>query len=391
MLDRIKKLKNLEILDTPEENIFNEIVATASLVCDAPISLITLLDEERQWFKAKHGTEIKETPIGFSICKHVVEETNGALNVEDLTKDLRFQNNPFVTNDPNLKSYLGVSLRTETGERIGTVCVFDDETRKFTEKQAAFLSMLAKYTTKLIEEKARTKQRENQNKTLELINKNLESFVYMVAHDIKAPLRTMNSFSNLVLNENSAVKDSKIGEYLGFINQSSVNLLSLVDRLLTYSRQIQVGEEEFELFKFNDLIEEVIYLLDPRKEKLEYDINIGEVTVFSAKAILRQAIQNIISNAIKYQDENKEIQNLKVELEKVENTYTVTFKDNGIGMSEKRLKEVFDLFSKDNQNHFSTGVGLSVVQELLHKIGGEIKVASQLAQGTNVTIAIPDK
>jgi len=135
MLDRITKVKNLGILDTSEESVFNEIVETASIICETPMSLITILDEDRQWFKANHGIDIKETPIGVSMCRHTVEELNGQMEIEDLTKDERFQNNPFVLNDPNLKSYLGVSLKTETGERIGTVCVFDNEKRKFTDKQ----------------------------------------------------------------------------------------------------------------------------------------------------------------------------------------------------------------------------------------------------------------
>jgi len=391
MLDRIKKLKNLRILDTPEEKNFDEIVAIASLVCNAPMSLITLLDEDRQWFKAKLGIELKETPVGISICSHTIEETIGHLAIEDLTKDLRFQDNPFVVNHPNLKSYLGVSLKTTTGEKIGTVCVLDQEKRKFTEKQIDCLAYLAKWTSKLIEERAKAKVVENQLRSLELINKNLESFAYMIAHDIKTPLRNINNFSNLILNRKLTIKDSETQEYIGFISQSSNLLGSLVDKLLNYSRQIQISEEEFDLFNLNSLIDEVIYFLDLNKEELQYNINFNEMMIFTSSDILRQVIQNIISNSIKYKDRKKEIQTLSVKLEMVESFYTIEFVDNGLGMSAERLNEIFDLFNKDNKNLLSTGVGLSVVQALLNKIGGSVKVVSELFVGTKVVISIPSK
>ena len=391
MLDRVKKLKSLGILDTPEESFFNEIVKTASLVCEAPISLITLLDEDRQWFKAKCGTDLTETPVSTAICIHTVEETNGYLEIEDLNEDSRFQNDPFVLNDPNLKSYLGVSLKIETGEKIGTVCVLDFKKRKFTEKQINCLSTLARWTSRLIEEKAKAKIVENQLKTLELINKNLENFAYMVAHDIKAPLRNVNNFSNLILNHEFSPKDSNIKEYAGFICQSSDLLGSLVDKLLDYSRQIQISEDEFDFFNLNNLIEEVIYVLDIGKEELQYNVDTNEMMVFASRDILRQVIQNIISNAIKYKDRKKEIQALQIKLDKIDSFYTIEFSDNGLGISKERLDEIFQLFNKDNENRFSTGVGLSVVQGLLNKIGGNIKVESQLFIGTKVVVSIPEK
>jgi len=369
MLDRVKKLKSLGILDTPEESFFDEIVATASLVCEAPISLITLLDEDRQWFKAKLGTDLTETPVSTAICIHTIEETNGYLEIQDLTEDSRFQNDPYVLDDPTLKSYLGVSLKIETGEKIGTVCVLDYEKRKFTEKQIDCLSTLARWTSKLIQEKAKAKVVENQLKTLELINKNLENFAYMVAHDIKAPLRNINNFSNLILNHEFSPKDSNVKDYAGFICQSSDLLGSLVDKLLNYSRQIQISEDELDFFNLNNLIEEVIYVLDINKEELQYGINMNEVMIFSSRDILRQVIQNVISNSIKYKDRKKETQTLHIKLDKVENFYTIEFNDNGLGMSKERLDEIFELFNKDNENRFSTGVGLSVVQGLLNKIG----------------------
>lgn len=111
--------------------------------------------------------------------------------------------------------------------------------------------------------------------------------------------------------------------------------------------------------------------------------------VFSSRSIIRQVIQNIISNAIKYQDKNKKAQKLIITMDQVDDFYKIQFEDNGIGMSEERQGEIFNLFAKDSRNEFSTGVGFSVVKELLKKIAGEIKVESELALGTSITVLVP--
>ena len=391
MLERVKQLRNLNILDTPEEEIFNDIVQTASFVCEAPISLITLLDKDRQWFKAKYGTEVSETPIEVAFCRFTIEEDSGQLAVEDLTEDVRFKNNPFVTHEPNLRSYLGISITTPSKVKIGTVCVFDHKKRKFTDKQIASLNALANYTSKLIEDKIRIRTIEERNQTLLSLNKNLESFAYMVAHDVKAPLRIINSYSKLILSKQPANLGSDIEEYLCFIHQSTQNLGNLVDNMLEYARQIQIKRDDFELFSLRDLVDETIYALDPDQDELQYDIQVNDMQVFTSKNVLRQVIQNIVSNSLKYKDKGKEVQRLSISAIEQDKYYQIQFEDNGIGMSEQRLKEVFNLFEKDQRHKLSTGVGFSVIQELLKKIGGEIKVDSQLSVGTQVTLKIPVK
>ncbi len=391
MLSRVKALRNLRILDTPEEEIFNDIVKTASSICEAPISLITLLDSEKQWFKAKVGVDITETPVEVAFCRFTIMEDDGQMLIEDLTSDPRFKENPFVVNEPNLKAYLGISLETNAGDRIGTVCVFDDKKRTFTQKQIDCLSTLSKVAMKLIEEKVTVKVVEEQNKTLKLINRNLESFSFMVAHDVKAPIRTIQSFSKLLLRSEPIITDAKLNKYLTYVNQSSENLGDIVDNLLNYSRQIQIKSNEFEVVNVSDLMKEVIGILDYNREHLKYEIKNTDTDIFSCKGILKQSIQNIISNAIKYKDTEKAAQKLHIEFNQSPDSYTITFKDNGIGMDKERVGQVFDLFSKDERSNISTGVGLSVVRELLKKIGGEIQVDSELNVGTTVSLNFPSR
>ncbi len=139
---RHQALAELAILDTPAEDEFDDLVLLASEVCATPISLVSLLDTERQWFKASVGLGATETPISSSFCNHAVEQ-EGVFVVEDATKDPRFDNNPLVTGDPHIRFYAGMPLYSTDNVAIGTLCVIDTVPRTFSPHQARTLNILA--------------------------------------------------------------------------------------------------------------------------------------------------------------------------------------------------------------------------------------------------------
>jgi GAF domain-containing protein len=125
---RLRVLRDLRILDTPPEPALDDLVRTAAAVFKAPISLLTLLDEKRQWFKASFGFSIRETPIGCSFCAHVALG-DAPMVVEDAQLDARFVGNPLVTGEPHIRFYAGAPLRSSRGVVIGALCVIDIEPR----------------------------------------------------------------------------------------------------------------------------------------------------------------------------------------------------------------------------------------------------------------------
>src|SRR5574343_514930 len=140
---RLKALEDYAIMDTPAERELDEVVELASKICGKPISLISLLDGQRQWFKAKVGLEVSETPIGIAFCKYAIEG-NDVFIVNDATKDERFAENPLVTGSPDIRFYAGTPLTTPEGQNIGTLCVIDNKPGDITPDQLDALRILGK-------------------------------------------------------------------------------------------------------------------------------------------------------------------------------------------------------------------------------------------------------
>lgn len=141
--ERLRRLRALAILDSKPEEMFDALVRAAAVICDTPISLVSLIDAERQWFKANVGLpEATETPRDIAFCSHVIL-SDGVMEVPDATTDPRFANTPLVTDAPGIRFYAGAPLRMSDGSRIGTLCVIGREAKRLSEHQLAVLQHLA--------------------------------------------------------------------------------------------------------------------------------------------------------------------------------------------------------------------------------------------------------
>ena len=144
---RIQKLHSLGLLDSAPEDFFDTITRVASVILDVPISLISLVDENRQWFKSKQGLDAQETARDISFCTHAVD-SGQQLIVENALTDERFSQNPLVLNAPNIRFYAGIPIKSLEGYALGTLCVIDDEPKTPTEKELAALNDLAHLATR---------------------------------------------------------------------------------------------------------------------------------------------------------------------------------------------------------------------------------------------------
>ncbi len=147
---RLRALEAYRIMDTDPEPLFDDITAVAAELCGTPIALISLLDDHRQWFKARHGLDVTETPRAIAFCDYTIR-TPEPLVVPDATQDARFAGNPLVTGDMHVRFYAGAPLRTPDGHGLGSLCVVDSTPRTLTEGQVGALQALSRQVVALLE------------------------------------------------------------------------------------------------------------------------------------------------------------------------------------------------------------------------------------------------
>jgi len=152
---RLNVLWQYEVLDTVPEAIFDDLTELAACICEAPIALISLVDEKRQWFKSTFGTSVKETTRDVSFCARAIQQT-GLFIVPDAAKDERFADNPLVTSDPKIRFYAGAPLITPDGYALGTLCIIDKVPRELRQDQKRALTILARHVVAQLELRKRS-------------------------------------------------------------------------------------------------------------------------------------------------------------------------------------------------------------------------------------------
>jgi two-component system NtrC family sensor kinase len=186
---RLEDLIRLEILDTESEPYFDDLTKLASEICGTKISLISLIDSERQWFKSKIGLDASETPREISWCGHAILD-DGVFEIPDAELDERFKDNPLYTGEPHVRFYAGAPLKTSGGHNIGTLCVIDNQPRNLNDWQRSTLKKLANQVVLLLEARLREKKLKITNEKLDVIVKNIP--LNLVIYDIEGEISWVN-------------------------------------------------------------------------------------------------------------------------------------------------------------------------------------------------------
>jgi GAF domain-containing protein len=152
--ERLAVLRSCQILETEDEQFFDDVTFLAKTICRTPIAVISLIDEKRQWFKSRIGLEARETPRAVSFCAHGILQPDRIFEVHDALTDERFAGNPVVLGDPNIRFYAGAPIVVHGGTPLGMVCVIDRKPGKLNDEQAAALTSLARRVAVELEQRA---------------------------------------------------------------------------------------------------------------------------------------------------------------------------------------------------------------------------------------------
>jgi hypothetical protein len=142
--ERLASLKKYNLLDTLPEHVYNDIARLASEICGTPMAMFSLIDDDRQWVKAKTGIDLVESPRDISFCAHVIVNPNEPFVVEDARYDERFHDNPFTTEEPHIVFYAGIPILDPQGNALGSLCVLDNRPRELSDQKLEALKALAK-------------------------------------------------------------------------------------------------------------------------------------------------------------------------------------------------------------------------------------------------------
>lgn len=396
--DRLKKLLEYQILDTPEEADFDELVKLASSICNTPISLVSLIDDKRQWFKAHVGLAVRETAREISFCQNAIL-TNELYIVEDAAHDKRYANNPLVTGDPNIGFYAGMPLTTDDGFNLGTICVIDKEPRILNSQQQEALKIIAKQVIKLLElklsvlrEKETSKQLENTTVELKEANKVKDKIFSIVAHDLRSPLRNINSI--LEMYKDGDISEDEAAEFIKSLSHKVRETADMIDNLLNWAKtQINNTEAFFQEVNLLELVGNKINLFKSiaADKGISFEVDIpGSINVKADIEMLKIIFRNLINNAIKFSNTNgKIILNAVVE----GNDAIVCVADNGTGIAANDIEKLFSatahLSTYGTKNEKGTGIGLQLCKDLLAKNNGNIWVESELGKGSKFYFSIP--
>ena len=388
-IERLKVLQEYHILDTLQEEIFDDITSLASSICNMPISLISLIDENRQFFKSHHGLEINQTPLEISICKHLIESDSDFFEVVDLREDSRFQNNPLVTLDPKIVSYFGISLKTITGVAFGTLCVIGKDKKKLNDEQKNALKILSKQVVSLLElRKSNFLLKSYQTKLEDYIQESRE-FTYIAAHDLKAPVRGINSFLRLIESKHTDW-DDKDRKYLDVIFDNVSRMDNLILDLMNYANctSIEVSNENINVDTLvKDIFENLIKNLNIPEAKLKT----SELPnmIYSSNAI-SLIFKNLINNALKYQT-SESIPEIEINCIEDKVDWIFEVKDNGIGIAEEYFETIFKPFKRLHiqSEYAGSGLGLAATKKLIQNLNGTIWVKSKEGIGTSFLFSLP--
>ncbi len=365
--ERLADLKDYDIVDTVAEATYDAITYLASQICGVPIALISIVDEERQWFKSRVGLEAAETPRDQAFCGYAINDPDHVLIVPDATADDRFSDNPLVLADPNIRFYAGAPLVTSTGNALGTLCVIDREPRQLTSEQQRALEALSIQVMALLELRRTVRMLEEKQRQLEEATRHRDSFMATVSHEIRTPLTAVIGYIEML---RDGLPEQDREEVLATVARQAADVEHLIEDLLVTARaeanSLRVAAVPVQLAA---QISQVLEGMDPSQlGRIVPELSATRVTGDPAR--VRQIVRNLVTNALRYGGPTVTISTASDGARGY-----VRVIDDGEGVPDEESEAIFQPFQQARGSRHvasSVGLGLPISRLLAERMGGSL-------------------
>lgn len=254
----------------------------------------------------------------------------------------------------------------------------------------AFNQLLAKSETQLAEIREKSRLLKKKNRELKQLNKELDNFLYSTAHDLRSPLASLLGLINLFSYE---TERGKVDAYAAMMKESVIRMEDFISQIVSYSKNKSL-QLNFQRIDINQVLGGIInsHKFMDGTNKIHWIIDIkADTPIYTDQNRISILLSNLISNAIKYSDHNKEKSFVRIEVRSDVDYVHITFIDNGIGISEEHLNKVFDMFYRASLASKGSGLGLYILQQTIKRLKGFIQLESKYGEGTKFLITLPNQ
>lgn len=387
--ERLQNLYSYELLDTLPDKDYDDITKLASFICNTPVSLITLVDKDRQWMKSSHGISLEETLREHAFCAHAILQPDEMMVVSDAEKDERFSDNPLVTGEPHILFYAGVPLVTEEGFAIGSLCVLDNKPGNLNESQREALKTLANQTMRLIQLHKKAKELLHSRQLLQEVNTELENFAQNAAENLKQPCDNAIEFTNIISDKFSDVMDADGKQILSLITYSCESIKATVDDTLQKAARFSFLQETKSLFTFTSIMQDLKQMLPSSTSSISIGNHPDNDSIFFFKNLLLQALTHIIVASATFN--NKANQLIEISFQPTKQAYIFTIVDNGNGIPVvSRSGELKLLQPKDSNEQENQYIKyLTSAKQIVTSLSGSLDMNFDENKGTVFIIRFP--
>ncbi|MGZ3831352.1 MAG: GAF domain-containing sensor histidine kinase [Mucilaginibacter sp.] len=385
-MERLISLSDFDIDYSNHQDSFKDLAKLAAKVAGTDISLVNLIDTFTQWTISNHGLDIDQMPREDSVCQYTIAGGE-YFEVADLKDDARFKDKFYVVDDPNLRYYFGVPLKTKEGSNLGALCVLDKRLHTVSPEKIELLKIIA---DEIVNRLKAFKVIDNLKHRLSEAKETQRK----VAHDIRGPLGGIIGLAQIISEQGHDNQIDEVLEFINLIHKSGKSILELADEILSADQPKALKSDEFNLLLFKDKLEK-LYQPQAKSKDISFTININHKTASTpfSKNKLLQITGNLISNAMKFTPRDGKITvDLNLVIEDTQNQLQIKVSDSGVGMNEAAINAILkgSATSTDGTGgEQGYGFGLALVKHLIEGLKGTLNIYSNPGNGAIFEVILP--